>query len=322
MLRYSTCSASVLFCTLALVAGFAVYGILVFFLQVGYMNKDDTLICLSGPLEADDPKVLEVLRNKYLDPPMDLPYRPIMHAMMNLGKKSHTWPWINHYIKLLFSGHRDGFFIEAGALDGVYLSNTLWLEQEMNWSGLLIEADAINYEALMKRQRRAWSSPTCISSTRYPKKTIFVSHSVRPNSQIMISPWSYRSHGHELDDDIDQSDFDADYRSYSEVQCFPLISYLAALNVTTVDLLSLDIQGSEIKVLSNYLSSSSGVYIRVIVMEYAYDNMDAYFMTKMKHHGYILLAKEMDYIFVQKRDRILQRPEVKEILRSTTKRAA
>lgn len=34
-----------------------------------------------------------------------------------------------------------GYFVELGAGDGIYLSNTLWLEREKGWGGLLIEGD-------------------------------------------------------------------------------------------------------------------------------------------------------------------------------------
>jgi hypothetical protein len=34
-----------------------------------------------------------------------------------------------------------------------------------------------------------------------------------------------------------------------DVQCFPLYSYLLALNRTTVDYLSLDVEGSELEIL-------------------------------------------------------------------------
>ena len=34
---------------------------------------------------------------------------------------------------------RDGFFVEAGAWDGEYLSNTKFFEKERNWTGLLVE---------------------------------------------------------------------------------------------------------------------------------------------------------------------------------------
>jgi FkbM family methyltransferase len=38
-----------------------------------------------------------------------------------------------------FRDVRDGFFIESGACDGIFQSNTYYLETELNWSGLLIE---------------------------------------------------------------------------------------------------------------------------------------------------------------------------------------
>ena len=36
---------------------------------------------------------------------------------------------------------RGGFFIDMGANNGQFLSNSLWLERHHNWTGLLIEAD-------------------------------------------------------------------------------------------------------------------------------------------------------------------------------------
>jgi hypothetical protein len=40
----------------------------------------------------------------------------------------------------LFCGRRGGFFVEAGAGDGLWISNTLLLEQQYNWTGILIES--------------------------------------------------------------------------------------------------------------------------------------------------------------------------------------
>ena len=39
---------------------------------------------------------------------------------------------------------KNGFFIECGALDGETRSNTLILEEELDWSGILIDADPVN----------------------------------------------------------------------------------------------------------------------------------------------------------------------------------
>ena len=49
--------------------------------------------------------------------------------------------WCDVYF---FFFQREGFFVECGAYDGETRSNTLNLERELGWSGVLIEADPVN----------------------------------------------------------------------------------------------------------------------------------------------------------------------------------
>lgn len=62
----------------------------------------------------------------------------------------------------------NGFFIECGALDGEYLSNTLYMERVLNWEGILIEADQKAFSQLTVRNRKAYSLPVCLSTKPYP----------------------------------------------------------------------------------------------------------------------------------------------------------
>ncbi|XP_071524486.1 protein Star-like [Panulirus ornatus] len=283
-------------------------------LQVPSASQWDVKARLSGPLAGDDPRVVRTVRENFLDPPSSLPYNLTNHAWFSLGKNMFTWPWVYYHIHSLFSQERGGFFVEAGALDGEYLSNTLWLEQELGWTGLLIEAEENNYKSLRSKHRRAWSSSTCLSSESYPKEIIFVSHFSRVKL-LEISPWSFRSHGHELRDDLSQDAHNLlDDTAYTSVQCFPLVTYLAALNVSKVDLLSLDIQGTEASVLTNFFLTLSDVSVRVIVVENEYKNFDDAFMRLMSDKGYILLAAAIDYVFVKGDDPVLRRPEVVRIM--------
>ena len=63
---------------------------------------------------------------------------------------------------------KEGFFIECGALDGENLSNTLYLERSLNWTGILIEADQDSFSNLMTKNRKAWAAPICLSTKPYP----------------------------------------------------------------------------------------------------------------------------------------------------------
>ena len=49
-----------------------------------------------------------------------------------------------------------GTFLEAGALDGEYLSNTLYLERQLGWTGLLVEPDPFSFKKMVAKHRRSF----------------------------------------------------------------------------------------------------------------------------------------------------------------------
>ncbi|KAK4006890.1 hypothetical protein OUZ56_012045 [Daphnia magna] len=67
-----------------------------------------------------------------------------------------------------------GFFIECGALDGEHLSNTLYMERFLSWSGLLIEAGQQAFSELTIKNRKAFSLPVCLSPLPYPTQFLML----------------------------------------------------------------------------------------------------------------------------------------------------
>jgi FkbM family methyltransferase len=57
-----------------------------------------------------------------------MPYPPTGHSLIN-----------RIIVDEYFHDMKDGFFIETGSCDGIFQSNTFYLETELNWTGLLIE---------------------------------------------------------------------------------------------------------------------------------------------------------------------------------------
>ena len=84
---------------------------------------------------------------------------------------------------------RNGFFIEAGAYDGVKFSNSLLFEMRYekmaqvsrvifsciplwnrhDWSGLLVEPNPDAFQNLTEKQRKAWTLPHCFSTKTTPE---------------------------------------------------------------------------------------------------------------------------------------------------------
>lgn len=141
-------------------------------------------------------------------------------------------------IRELFKNMTNGFFIECGAYDGEIRSNTLFLERYLNWSGLLIEADPLNFDRVLRKNRRAHLSNTCLSTKKYPMIGSFL---LADNIGRLHEP-------HEIEYVENNADV-AHHGIHIKVQCLPLATYVAALNVRRVDYFSLDIEGLEPEIL-------------------------------------------------------------------------
>ena len=62
----------------------------------------------------------------------------------------------------------NGFYVECGGYDGETASNTLLFEKTRKWTGLLIEPDPTQYNALKTKNRKAFSVNSCLSLEPYP----------------------------------------------------------------------------------------------------------------------------------------------------------
>lgn len=51
-----------------------------------------------------------------------------------------------------FNSKKNGIFVELGAIDGIQLSHTLFLENEYNWTGVLIEPDERQFNKLINNR--------------------------------------------------------------------------------------------------------------------------------------------------------------------------
>ncbi|KAK9302061.1 hypothetical protein QLX08_005800 [Tetragonisca angustula] len=142
-------------------------------------------------------------------------------------------------IRTILKDMRSGFFVECGAYDGETRSNTLALEQFFGWRGLLIEADPLNFSNMMDKNRNAYLTATCLSIKPYPSLSTF----------LMAKNVGRLHDVHDPDGHLPNSPDVAHNGVHISVQCFPFIDLMAALNVTTVNYFSLDIEGYELQVL-------------------------------------------------------------------------
>lgn len=137
-----------------------------------------------------------------------------------------------------FNHKRGGFFVEIGAADGITLSNTYLLESEFAWQGICIEANPVSFEKLA-RCRQATCIQTCLDAAcgevEFAARDLF---------------------GGIIDDGLDNSRHSLSSSTSFEtirIPTRPLAEVLAEVAAPPViDYLSLDVEGAEERVLSEF----------------------------------------------------------------------
>jgi len=181
--------------------------------------------------------------------------------------------WLNENV---FHGRRNGVFFEAGALDGVMDSNTLFYETELGWTGLLVEPmpDAA---AKCRKARRVPVEQAALSDGAGEKDFELCAGGLFGWSGITES--LEQEHRKRMVENVKT-------RSLIKVACETLQTILARNGIKSLDYCVLDIEGAEWPVLMAYDWS---VPVEVFEIE---DNFGNYPIDRfMEGHGYKKLIR-------------------------------
>jgi FkbM family methyltransferase len=152
----------------------------------------------------------------------------------------------------LVAGLRDhipgycGVFVEAGANNGMSLSNTLHLERECAWSGLLVEPIPHLAAAARANRPNAIVEEVALVSRKYDRTSIHLTYG---NLQSLVRgarPSRESEIAHASAPSLEQRPVD----TYDvEARAVTLSSLLDAHDLRVIDFLSLDVEGYEPQVL-------------------------------------------------------------------------
>jgi len=177
------------------------------------------------------------------------------------GRLHYSQHGQSQYVDRLLKGRHNGVFLEAGAAEGEQDSNSLFFELHRNWTGILMEANPIRVKRLITRNRNAFVVRACLSVTTTPQVVKFTMTPTGKGGAISsnLNEFVWKAFK-----DFAKSEVFGDVY----VQCFPLMSVLAALNIHHIDYFSLDIEGAEVPVLKTI--DWKKLTIDVITIEYNY----------------------------------------------------
>ena len=170
-------------------------------------------------------------------------------------------PYLQHIDK--------GVFVEAGALDGLFMSNTKILE-DLGWSGILIEPSKKAVEKCRKNRKSPVESCALVSK-EYPNPSVIGDFFF--DGEDGLGAWS----------GVHSSMYGI--KAAVEVQARTLESILDEHKITHVDFLSLDVEGHELEVLKGVDLNKidiTCILIEVNLRQYSLEDMNAY----LKQFGY------------------------------------
>jgi FkbM family methyltransferase len=135
---------------------------------------------------------------------------------------------------------KNGYFVEMGSLDGILQSNTYILEKFYNWTGILVEPDIKHHHNLQSNRPNSNIEFNCVwSKTGEIKK--FYQSDVVTDGRSTVEEFSSLGL-------VDRKN----WRTYN-VTTISLFDLLVKHNAPTyIDYLSLDTEGSELEILTNF----------------------------------------------------------------------
>jgi len=201
----------------------------------------------------------------------------LAYCATNLGQ-SHAQLFQDLLVLFTHNEKRNGYFVEFGATDGVSSSNTLLLERNYGWRGIVAEPGRRWHRAL--RQNRSCAIEERLVWSKSGEALQFNETTEAELSTI---------------NELSQSDFHAKLRrsgSQYVVDTISLRDLLVAHDAPqTIDYLSVDTEGSELAILSSFFPTDHDV--RVITVEHNYTDQRAQMHRLLTDQGYLRVFEEL-----------------------------
>jgi FkbM family methyltransferase len=142
----------------------------------------------------------------------------------------------------------NGFFVEFGAADGIELSNTFYLEKYLNWDGILIEPDKYWKTDLKRNRKCQLDFRAVVPSSGSGKKFAFTSNTSPLHSKL-----------------ADDGHVQVGIQRIHKVIGASLEEILKSREAPKeIDLISMDVEGSELAILENFDFKAYGVKFWIV----------------------------------------------------------
>ena len=162
-----------------------------------------------------------------------------------------------------FQNKNDGIFIDIGAHDGITLSNSWFFEHELGWKGICFEPLPSVFEQLGVNR-----NCICLNNCVAGQEGEVIFREVVGYSQMLSGIENSYDPLHKQRIEREIKEKGGSYK-YHSIKCRVLNNVLKEHDVSSIDLISLDVEGSEFEILKSI--DYEKFFIKVICVENVYN---------------------------------------------------
>jgi FkbM family methyltransferase len=184
------------------------------------------------------------------------------------GKKKYSQFSQDHWALEKLNWKQGGYFLDTGAADGAFLSNTFLMENEYHWNGICVEPDDKQFEKLY-RLRKCHTEKACIytnnGTVNFSENELMGGISSRGVSKNSITLFDLLNK-HEAPNIIDYWSLDIEGLELELLRSFPFDSY--AIRTITIE------RNNNGRAIREFLESLSYAFDRELYCDDAYYRKD------------------------------------------------
>lgn len=195
----------------------------------------------------------------------------------------------DQFIDDFFNHKSNGVFLDIGANDGIFLSNTYFLEKEKNWTGICVEPRIEEYVKLIQN-RKCHCVNSAISNCEGTKEFLEIK-----GHAAMLSGLNENYDVRHLE--RIRSEMESGGKCDTiQIQVTRLQSVLDKFDIHNIDYCSIDVEGAELDVIKSIDFNKTQIKIFTIENNYNTNEVRDY----LKDYNYRLYTQlEIDDVFVK-----------------------
>ena len=193
----------------------------------------------------------------------------------------------------IFKGYKDGFYVDVGAYDGITINNTLYFEKNNNWTGINIEPNKKVYNNLLVNRPNNINLNCAVCNS--DSEADFY---LNTGYTEMISGLKDNYDPRQLQRLQNENIQTGSNTEVVKVKTKKLETIFIENNITHVNYLSIDVEGSEFEVIKSI--NFNTVFIDVIGFENNYIDNSNTIIKYLLNKNFVLINISLDIFMVNK----------------------